>query len=178
MPTLNEVFGVSNTIPKYTYVDRSGLDNRFKYSLQRNAHIVLHGGSKQGQTVLRKKNLPEAQSVVIQCRALTTCLDIYSHVLAQIGTEIPVSSTSTTKTHADAEVKGGFGPLFGAKAGAGLGSEAAAKSETVGKGIGNLHFVSEQIIKTGRRVIIEDFHYMPEEGKKRNSLLTSKRFGI
>jgi hypothetical protein len=55
MPNLNEVFGVGVAVPKYTYVNRSGLDEKFKYLLSAERHIVIHGSSKQGKTILRKK---------------------------------------------------------------------------------------------------------------------------
>src|SRR5260370_5303982 len=119
MPALHEVFGVSASIPKYTYVDRSGLDNRFRYSIQRDAHIVLHGGSKQGKTVLRRANLPEEKSAVVQCRATTTCTQIYEQILADIGASILVSSTSSSSTSGDVATKasGSFGlPFLSAKA--------------------------------------------------------------
>ncbi|MBW4573959.1 MAG: hypothetical protein KME08_01595 [Aphanothece sp. CMT-3BRIN-NPC111] len=57
MPRLNEVFGIATSVPKYTYVDRASLDQKFIYLLGCDQHIVIHGASKQGKTILRKKNL-------------------------------------------------------------------------------------------------------------------------
>jgi len=174
MPALHEVFGVSASIPRYTYVDRSGLDNRFKYSIQRDAHIVLHGGSKQGKTVLRRKNLPEEKSAVVQCRATTTCTQIYEQILADIGTSLLLSSTSSSSTSGDVATKAGgsFGlPFMGAKAevsgSAGIESGTTATTQPVGSGPGDLAFVSKSIQASGKRAIVEDFHYMPEEEKRR-----------
>lgn len=56
MPKLSNVFGVINTVPEYTYVDRSKLDNRFNYLWRNQKHIVVYGASKQGKSCLRKKN--------------------------------------------------------------------------------------------------------------------------
>lgn len=173
MPPLHQVFGVSTSIPKHTYVDRSGLDNRFKYSLQRDAHIVLHGGSKQGKTVLRRANLPEEKSTVVQCRATTTCTNIYEQILADVGAIVPVgtSSTSSTSRELGAKTGGSLGFAFaGAKAEASASTtsekDTTETSQVVGSGAENLSFVSKAILRSGRRCIIEDFHYMPEEEKK------------
>jgi hypothetical protein len=174
MPALHEVFGVSASIPQYTYVDRSGLDNRFKYSLQRDAHIVLHGGSKQGKTVLRRANLPEARSIVVQCRASTTCDNIYEQILAEIGVPVPSSTSDSSSKSGEVGAKAGASigfPLFGAKASVSATDTAASASSTtsqiVGSGPGNLAFVSRAILDSGRRPIIEDFHYMPEDEKRK-----------
>ena len=59
MPTisLRDVFGITNDIPKYTYVDRQKLDEKFAYYLESQKHIVVHGASKQGKSCLRKKQI-------------------------------------------------------------------------------------------------------------------------
>src|SRR5260370_367447 len=174
MPALHEVFGVSASIPKYTYVDRSGLDNRFRYSIQRDAHIVLHGGSKQGKTVLRRANLPEEKSAVVQCRATTPCTQIYEQILADIGASILVSSTSSSSTSGDVATKasGSFGlPFLSAKAEvsgmAGVEAGTTSTTQPIGSGSGDLAFVSKAIQASGKRATIEDFHYMPAEEKRK-----------
>jgi hypothetical protein len=174
MPKLNEVFGVSNSIPQYTYVDRSGLDKRFAYSLGRSAHIVLHGGSKQGKTVLRRKNLRDEMSVVVQCTATTTCKSVYGTILARL--DASVTSGTTDKSTLAGETGGTVGvssgiPFLTAKV------EASAKVATTTESSqtqqrftfepDDVHFLADAIKASGRRVIIEDFHYMPEEEKRK-----------
>ncbi len=88
MPHLREVFGISTSLPRYTYVDRASLDKKFKYLIKCDRHLVIHGESKQGKTILRKKHLPLDDCVVIQCRAGSTREQIYSEILREIGTEI------------------------------------------------------------------------------------------
>jgi hypothetical protein len=176
MPPLHEIFGVSASIPMYTYVDRSGLDDRFKYSLQRDSHIVLHGGSKQGKTVLRRANLPEAESIVIQCRATTTCTQVYEQILADIGASLPtsteVTSSASGQLGSKASATAGL-PFFGAKAevsGSGsVGRSITSTNVAIGGGAGDLRFVSKAIKESGKRPIVEDFHYIPEEEKKKLS---------
>lgn len=174
MPALHEVFGVSASIPQYTYVDRSGLDNRFKYSLQRDAHIVLHGGSKQGKTVLRRANLPEDKSIVVQCRATTTCINIYEQILSNTGIYVPVNNTVTSSKSGEVGGKAGISvavpSLFEVKtevsAGGSQEKSNTSTNQAVGVGADSLDFIAAAIRKSGRRPIVEDFHYMPEEEKK------------
>jgi hypothetical protein len=170
MPRLNDVFGISNAIPQYTYVDRSGLDTTFAYSLQCDRHIVLHGGSKQGQTVLRRKNLPEDHSIVVQCNATTSRGDIYAQMLATLDVSIPTSSGIKSSTIGEAGGKVGFSVPFLAssevKGKVERGSEATEAYEVVGKNATNVHFIAGAIKTSGRRVVIEDFHYLPEEEKR------------
>jgi hypothetical protein len=170
MPKLNEVFGISNSIPQYTYVDRSGLDTTFAYSLQCDRHIVLHGGSKQGKTVLRRKNLPEDRSIVIQCNATTTRGDIYAQVLATLSISIPKSSSTQSSATGEVGAKAGFSLLFLAssevKGKVAKGSETTQEYESVGMDVMNVHYIASAIKKSGRRVVIEDFHYLPEEEKR------------
>ena len=170
MPKLNEVFGISNSVPQYTYVDRSGLDNTFAYSLGSDRHIVLHGGSKQGKTVLRRKNLPEEQSVVVQCSATTTCAELYAQILATLGASVPTSSSTKSSTSGEVNAKAGFALPFVVNSEAGgkfvKGSETTQNSQAVGNDVKNAHYLSEIIRGSKRRVIVEDFHYMPEDEKR------------
>ena len=108
MPKLKEVFGISNAIPQYTYVDRSGLDTTFSYSMQCDRHIVLHGGSKQGKTVLRRKNLSEDRSIVVQCNATIARADIYEQILATLKISLPTSSSIKASIAGEADGKVGF----------------------------------------------------------------------
>jgi hypothetical protein len=170
MPKLNEVFGISNAIPRYTYVDRSGLDTTFSYSLQCDRHMVLHGGSKQGKTVLRRKNLPEEQSLVVQCNATTSRAEIYAQILAMLKASIPISSTTKSSNSGEAGAEAGFTlPLIGSSKATGKfasGSETSQTQQAVGVDTKNIHYIAEVIKNSGRRVVIEDFHYLPEEEKR------------
>ncbi len=174
MPKLNEVFGIGISVPRYTYVNRSGLDEKFKYLLSTDRHIVIHGSSKQGKTILRKKNLPEADTITVQCRASTTCVGLYTEILSQIGIPIPVEQTESTTMSGSVAVKGEgkVGIPFVAKGK--IATEAAGELEKtsgqktiiVGQSAENLRYLSEQIRKAGKRIVVEDFHYVPEEEKE------------
>lgn len=175
MAKLNDVFGISAKVPTYTYVDRAGLDSRLQYLLTADRHIVIYGPSKQGKTSLRRKVLPDNQTVVIHCRLDMTVEHIYGAILAALGVEIPTERSVSTK--------------FGAKADGGVGGEAripfVAKgtvkskielngeravettSEPAGKAADDLAWIADQIRNSRKHLVIEDFHYLNETEKKR-----------
>jgi acetylglutamate kinase len=99
MPKLVEVYGNSRGIP-LTYEARVSVDERFVNDLTREKHIILHGGSKQGKTTLRKSILKEEECVIVQCTRDTTRSSIYEMILKKAEIEYEVSSSLTTKgTH-------------------------------------------------------------------------------
>ena len=155
---LNEVFGITSSIPKYTYVDRAQLDNKFKYFLNNEKHIVIHGASKQGKTVLRKKHLFQDSTVVIQCSSNSNIENIYSEILRKLNCQL-VQNYSESKT---IEAQGKFSLLGG-----GYKNNQTTNYSPVGNNLNNLSLISEEIKNKKTRVIIEDFHYLPEEEKKR-----------
>ncbi len=174
MPKLNEVFGIGTSVPVYTYVNRSGLDEKFKYLLSTERHIVIHGSSKQGKTILRKKNLTETQSIAVQCRAVTTCLGLYTEILGQIGAAVPTELSESTSISGEVAAKGsakvGIPVIAEGKIGTDVSGRLEKTSEkktiSVGKNAESLRYVSDQVKRSGRRVVIEDFHYVPEEEKE------------
>jgi hypothetical protein len=168
--SLQEVFGISKEIPKYTYVDRSNLDNSFAYLLMAQRHIVIHGASKQGKTILRRKILPDDQVVVIQCTPNLTIENVYIQILEQLDVQIPseMRDTTTTSTQYSAGGEGGI-PLAKVKADA-TATESVEQTVTsipVGISTNNLQFVSKEIKEHNKRIVIEDFHYLPEAEQRR-----------
>jgi len=91
---IEDVFGVSRSVPK-TYVEREHVDKVLVASLARKKHIVIHGGSKQGKTSLRKYALEESDCVVIQCQGNKGLRELYSMILKEAGAEIIVSESKT-----------------------------------------------------------------------------------
>ncbi|MBD1944342.1 hypothetical protein H6F50_18610 [Coleofasciculus sp. FACHB-712] len=175
MAQLGEVFGIATSIPKYTYVDRASLDKRFRYLLGRDQHIVIYGASKQGKTILRKKNLPENQCVTVQCRSNSTLEQIYVEILRQLNTQIPTEITNTLTFGAEGKgkVSGGMNIPYVASGSTELeGSGSVEKGservyEPVGIGPDSLGYIAEEIKRSQKRVVIEDFHYLPDDEKKR-----------
>ncbi|MEO0683942.1 MAG: hypothetical protein AAFY76_02570 [Cyanobacteria bacterium J06649_11] len=175
MVKLSEVFGIATSIPKYTYVDRANLDKTFKYLLTRDQHIVIHGASKQGKTILRKKNLPEQQCLTVQCRSNSTLEQIYFEILRLLRTNIPTEITKIVTIGAEGKGKAsgnikipwvcsGTGELEGSGS---LERTSESVYEPVGVNPESLGYIAEQIKKSNKKVVIEDFHYLPDEEKKR-----------
>ncbi len=161
---LPEVFGISRGVPQYTYVDRSNLDERFRYLLRKDTHIVIHGASKQGKTVLRKKNLPEINTVVVQCSIDRKIDGIYNEILLSIGANRPRQirrrSSASVKSEAKAVSPGG---QIGSK------MEVANEDEVLSDVVGtdSLKYLATKIRESEKRIIIEDFHYLSEEEQRR-----------
>lgn len=174
MAALRDVFGVHNPPPLLTYVDRAGLDQRITHFLSTGRHLVLHGPSKQGKTALRKRALSDDACVVIQCRNRPTLDQVYAEILASLGTYIQTtrSATSSTEVSGSGEAKagGGFFGLLSGEAKASGGGKAtwqhSSTEQLAGIGANNIQFLAKAVSESGKRLVLEDFHYVPEEEKK------------
>lgn len=166
MPKLNEVFGIATSVPTYTYVDRSGLDEKFKYLLGNDRHIVIHGSSKQGKTILRKKTIPDRDAVVVQCTTGTTCVGLYTEILDQLRVAIPKEFATSTKfsgtVSGSGEGKVGI-PMVAEGKVSGNASGTAEKTsehktEPVGQNSESLRYVSPLRADFGITMIIPPIH--------------------
>ncbi len=112
---LAEVYGTSRDVPE-TYVVRPAIDGRFVNDITRDKHIIIHGGSKQGKTCLRKYHLREGDHIVVQCTRETTKAMLYEMILKRAGIPCEVSDSVTLsgsrKLHATVQVEGAI-PFFG-----------------------------------------------------------------
>lgn len=175
---LAEVYGNSRQIP-LTYQTRDKIDTRFINDLNRNKHIVLHSGSKQGKTCLRKHHLKEGDCICIQCTRDMPMQSLYENILKKAEIEFKVSSEITTKgTH---------------KISAKLSAEGSIPLIAKGKGEGGYDYNSEKgntssykfleidpedpndivrILKMNnfdKLIVIEDFHYLDEDVQRQFS---------
>lgn len=161
----HEVFGVSNTVLPDSYVDRGELDEEVKTSLERPEHIALRGASKCGKSWLRQTVLPEA--LVVQCRLNKTALDIYRDALSQLEVRLEIQWESGSRWTGRVEAQGNIGLKLLAKVGVTGAVEAeksgAGTTEAVGHDISDLRFVAELLNASGRRLVVEDFHYLSVE---------------
>ena len=158
----HEVFGISPTILADSYVDRGNLDKEISRKLRRPIHLALRGDSKCGKSWLRQKNIPNA--IVVQCRLKTTVLDIYIDILSQLGISLVLERTEkdTIKGVMEGSAAGGIGLIAKLKVKFGLetSEEEVIKKGNVGQDINDLRFIAEIINEAGRKVVIEDFHYL------------------
>lgn len=176
MPYTHDVFGLATNIQEYSYINRANLDQRISRLLKRNTHIALKGASKSGKSWLRQKCIPNA--IVVQCRLGMMVEDIYKNALNAIGVSFDMSSTKSTVISGElagqAELKLpliGKGALEGT---AGIETEKSTTGEDYQQSIENLYFIASSIIKSGKRLIVEDFHYIsiPERRRMAHDLKT------
>ncbi|HKP05443.1 MAG TPA: hypothetical protein VJU77_18990 [Chthoniobacterales bacterium] len=158
----HEVFGIAATVRPVSYIDRGELDAEFGTYLNRDSHIALRGESKCGKSWLRQNAIPDA--LVVQCRLSKSVRDVYIDALSQLDIQLVVSAESSSAIKGKLTAKGEFGVKLLAKVGLGaeLGgaSNEATTSQQVGHDINDLRFVADLIRESGRRLVIEDFHYM------------------
>lgn len=173
MPRLEDVFGIMNKIPPHTYINRASLDETFTYLLNSDKHIVIYGPSKQGKTVLRRKNIPDNNSVVIQCGADWTVDRIYRVLLGSFGSLSATQVTTEKKTDVEGklELEGKLPFVAGAKGEGSYKTETATETENkvYSHDHENLSFIASEAKKSGKRIIIEDFHYLSEDEKRKFS---------
>lgn len=166
MPYTNEVFGVSPHINQYSYCNRSGLDGKFARLLRRNVHIAIKGPSKCGKSWLRQKCLNDA--ILVQCRLGMTADDIYRQALSSLGIRFDIQKSSETNFSAELSGGGEFKAPFLAKVEAGASGsvehhQGSSTSLDFATSIQNLEFIATSIRNSGKRLVIEDFHYLDLE---------------
>lgn len=165
----SEVFGVSTSILGDSYVDRGALDETISEYLLRDNHIAIRGASKTGKSWLRQRIISDA--VVVQCRLGKTAEDIYREALGQLGVKLTVSESTSHAMSGSVEAETDFGiNLIGrVKAKLGLTAEHTRSEdrESLRQNINDLDFICQLIVESGRRLVIEDFHYLSEHERRR-----------
>ena len=163
MPLVSQVFGVSAKVNNYSYVDRDNLDKKLRRLLNRQTHIAIKGPSKCGKSWLRQKCMDDA--IIVQCRLDMTPEDIYSQALSSLGVPFNQQRSSSTTLSANAAGTGSVQlPLIGKL---GMEGELSASHEhssgvslDFSTSTDNLQFVADSIIRSGKRLVVEDFHYL------------------
>lgn len=162
MKSTHEVFGMSNHILPDSYVDRGALDGQVQSLLGRRLHIAIRGPSKCGKSWLRQKVSPNA--LIVQCRLNSKVIDIYESALHQLGVKLITESTEKHSIKGTLEASGSAGSELIAKVAAKLGLEGnletTQKHVPIGQKINDLNFISQIIIESKKRLIIEDVHYL------------------
>lgn len=168
---MDQVFGITSEIPEYTYVDRSSLDGTFNYLWKSQKHIVIHGASKQGKSCIRKKNLDETDFILIQCLPDMSCNDIWKTALRTLGASVPKDTIEKKSTDTSDKALGSVGAkipgileatISGTTGSSGLDERTSTYSHFNGYDE-DIKFLAKQLVKHNKRIILEDFHYLPEE---------------
>lgn len=158
----DQVFGISNDILEDSYIDRGSLDNELERQLRRKNHIALRGASKSGKSWLRQRKIPN--SLTVQCRFGTTVVNIFTDALSQLGIRLIIeeSSKGSFKGKIESTAQGGFDLIGKLKLKLGLETsfEDNSKEKIVWHDINDLRFIADLIKESGRKLVIEDFHYL------------------
>lgn len=177
---LTDVYGISRDVP-LNYVTRPEVDDELLDALTRGKHIVIHGSSKQGKTCLRKWNLEEHEYIVVTCSNKWDLGQLHSAILKQAGYTVEQSTTRTVggghKITAKLGAKVGWpavGKIPGVEAAAEVGGEKArddrvqVTTEPLELDPADVNDIITALkkIEFDQFVVLEDFHYLPEETQK------------
>lgn len=163
MPYTSEVFGVSPRLNDYSYCDRSNLDTKLTRLLRRQTHIAIKGPSKCGKSWLRQKCMTDA--IVVQCRLGMHAEDIYRQALTSLGIVFDLHKEATKSFAGElggtGEVKAPFLAKVEVEGRASVDyTHASGMDLDFSTSINNLEFVAASINNSGKRLVIEDFHYL------------------
>ncbi|WP_168554326.1 hypothetical protein [Novosphingobium sp. SG720] len=164
----HEVFGISTEILEDSYVNRGSIDELAERLIKRSTHIALRGESKCGKSWVRQKNFPDA--ITVQCRLNKCVTDLYEDALSQLGLKLIVEQTGEKGFRGKLEAHQEIGVKLLAKLELAQEVEGEQKSGTksipVGRDLKDLRFVADIIKASGRRLVIEDFHYLAPAERK------------
>lgn len=173
--TVDEVFGVSRDLP-LNYVTRESVDTKFIESLSRGSHLVIYGTSKQGKTSLRKYCLKDCDYDVVSCQNRWSLAEAHAAILKECGYSVRQSTSKTVtgsnKITATFEGKGGIPLLAEAK---GSGAYEHQKTKTTTDVTTSLELDPSDVndiiralkgIQYSRFMVLEDFHYLPDETQR------------
>jgi len=166
-----EVFGVSRDNP-LNYVERLHVDDKLVENITRDKHIIIFGSSKQGKTCLRKHCLTDTDYILVQCQNTWDNAKLNEAILKSAGCEVEVSQTRTIEGKAKLTVKASAGfKLFGAKgqveggAEGEKGNKVERTSEPIELDPGDPNDLVRALqgIEFSKLIVLEDFHYLPQE---------------
>ena len=164
----HDVFGIVPEIRSQSYVDRGDLDKTLETYLARSLHVAMKGPSKCGKSWLRQKSLSNA--LIVQCRHNKPYTDIYVNALSLLNIRLEIQRTESDTVKGSLIATSEVGAALIAKV-SGTVELVAEKGDTtqtqcVGHDVSDLKFIADIIKQSGRRLVIEDFHYMKIEDRK------------
>lgn len=173
----SDVFGISRDLP-LNYTPRKSVDDELVEALTRDKHLVIYGSSKQGKTSVRKYNLHDDDYLVVTCSNKWDLGQLHAAILKQAGYTVVQSNTRNTSGHfkikasvgLKAKILGALGPEGGialdAEKQKGSSNEVTeAPLELDPLDVNDIITALNQI-EFGRWIVLEDFHYLPEQTQK------------
>jgi hypothetical protein len=160
---VTDVFGMSNEVLQDSYVDRGALDEQLSEVIRAGkVHIALRGASKCGKSWLRRRILKDP--IVVQCRLNKTGVDLYTDALSQLDIQFRSETTRAQEIRGTVTGTADAGFKLLAKVGLNIGIEGKVGEGTrtvpAGRDINDLRFIADIIRESGRKLVIEDFHYL------------------
>ncbi|ENM3764508.1 hypothetical protein O1E19_003600 [Vibrio cholerae] len=162
----SDVFKTSRELP-LNYVSRKHADQCFLDALTEDSHLVIHGSSKQGKTSLRKNNLMENDYIDITCSNNWELDDLHVAILKEAGYTVTTSESKTIKGKSKIRLKFEL-PFVNAPSVSGdVGYEQAKQvnKQNLELDPGDVNDVIRALseINFKRYIVVEDFHYLPED---------------
>ncbi|MBM7503511.1 ATP-binding protein [Agromyces aurantiacus] len=174
---VSDVF-VAGNYPAHTYNPRSGthLESEItSYLRQRGKCLVISGPSKSGKTVLVEHMLPRSFAVWISGNRLRTIEDVWSAIVDQLDayTEVSRSESEGSGVALEGSVTVGIPEFLQAKVGA---RPTFDKNEAIaGRHVRSAaSTVLEYLAHTPVPIVIDDFHYIEDEGLRKQVTLVVK----
>lgn len=171
--SVEEVF-VPSGFPIHTYISRPIIEKDIQIAkLHRSKHILIYGGSKMGKSNLWRKSFSDQEVIKIPINSTKTLDDIYSELLYELQafytSERGKSTTITSSLLGELQSK--VATLFNARAQASIQSSRteSEKEVPVATPLIGCNLVTRFLKPSGKRVVLEDFHYANEDVKKRLS---------
>lgn len=173
MAQLAEVFGISSNVDSPSYVDRGGLDEKFRKSLASDRHVAVHGGSKQGKSWLRTRGLKPADSIVVQCTPSSTTASLFREALGRLGVQATLSVSKSRELTGTLNFSGAvdLGKLLAklraeGNLGGAFSSAKSTEYQPIGKTEADLLWVAQTFAASNKTLVLEDFHYLDEKVQK------------
>ena len=159
---VDRTFGVSNRVLD-SYIERKGIDDRFKDALRGRNIIIIHGSSKQGKTSLWKKHVAEEDRFSFNCGTITTIADLHTQILKTAGFTI-LKQTQSSSTEPLIQASIGV-DIFGVRAKLGASSTTETQIEKISLNPEDANDITNALREMEFRgtIIIDDFHYLTEE---------------
>ncbi|MFJ3115014.1 hypothetical protein ACIPI6_00645 [Pseudomonas protegens] len=169
---VHDVFGIQPAVQEHSYIDRGNLDQILRKLLDRQqTHVAIRGASKSGKSWLRQRVLDNP--IVVQCRFNYTTIDIFKDALSRLDIRLEVERTDSSTFGGKITAAGEAGLKLIAKVQGGgevnHSNVTTTKNQVVGKDASDLEFVAALIKESGRTLVVEDFHYLPESEQKKFS---------
>ncbi len=175
---LTEVFGTWRDPHAPTYVDRANLDQELQMWLDSDEDIVIHGGSQQGKTVLRRRVMDSKLTVEYNCVHGASAADVFDALLRSSGSKTTTHELNESRDAGqETNISGGVeGKVFGVggKAGGGKSKSSGRSRNVISRPTGDMESMSfrlEQLANilggSGRRLVLDDFHFLEPDVQRK-----------